>query len=263
MLGIGGLVWHHLPCMSTLNPPNLPVQEQGQRQRAQLQQERICIRQLDQVCAAGLGGRREQHLHAPRVVHPFEPAMAATLHMLDVEPAMCGLCEKHHLHIGWARSPPCLRSGGKQLQPLHQTPLHVAAEAGDTDMAELLLKAGAEPSATDFDGKTALHHALEMQASQGAGRGAERGTAVGGWWPRRCPLASAPVLQPLQVLAPPWLSFPGPLGWALKHTTELLAAQRCAQDDEMAELLIDSGADVNLGSKASGGAARSRGGAAA
>lgn len=106
MLGIGGLVWHHLPCMSTLNPPNLPVQEQGQRQRAQLQQERICIRQLDQVCAAGLGGRREQHLHAPRVMHPFEPVMAATLHMLDVEPAMCGLCEKHHLHIGWARSPP-------------------------------------------------------------------------------------------------------------------------------------------------------------
>ncbi|PRW58881.1 ankyrin repeat [Chlorella sorokiniana] len=54
-------------------------------------------------------------------------------------------------------------SGGKQLQPLHQTPVHVAAEAGDTEMAQLLLKAGAEPSAVDFDGKTALHHALEMQ----------------------------------------------------------------------------------------------------
>lgn len=64
---------------------------------------------------------------------------------------------------------PCPRSGGKQLQPLHQMPLHLAAEAGDTDMAQLLLKAGAGVSAADFDGKTALHHALEMQARRRAG----------------------------------------------------------------------------------------------
>ena len=34
--------------------------------------------------------------------------------------------------------PPC--SGGQQLQPLHQTPLHVVVEAGDVDMAKLLLE---------------------------------------------------------------------------------------------------------------------------
>jgi hypothetical protein len=34
----------------------------------------------------------------------------------------------------------CLRSGGRQLQPLHQTPLHVAVEAGDVDIAKMLLE---------------------------------------------------------------------------------------------------------------------------
>ncbi|KAL4425527.1 hypothetical protein ABPG75_009543 [Micractinium tetrahymenae] len=54
-------------------------------------------------------------------------------------------------------------SAGRQLQPLHQTPLHIAAETGDTEIAEMLLNAGAVPSAKDFDGKTPLHDALEMQ----------------------------------------------------------------------------------------------------
>jgi len=47
------------------------------------------------------------------------------------------------------------------LTPYDQTPLHIAAEQGDTEIAELLLAAGAEVNAVDFDGKTALHIALE------------------------------------------------------------------------------------------------------
>eukprot|EP00193_Tetraselmis_chui_P007202 CAMPEP_0177751912 /NCGR_PEP_ID=MMETSP0491_2-20121128/637_1 /TAXON_ID=63592 /ORGANISM="Tetraselmis chuii, Strain PLY429" /LENGTH=428 /DNA_ID=CAMNT_0019267077 /DNA_START=145 /DNA_END=1431 /DNA_ORIENTATION=+ len=47
------------------------------------------------------------------------------------------------------------------LVPFDQCPLHIAAEQGDTEVAELLLKAGAKVSLTDFDGKTALHIALE------------------------------------------------------------------------------------------------------
>lgn len=97
--------------------------------------------------------------------------------LLGMVPARCD-CEKHRQD-----PPPRLRSGGKQLQPLHQTPLHVAAEAGDTDMAELLLKAGAEPSATDFDGKTALHHALEMQARRYAGRWEGLDGCIAALWP--------------------------------------------------------------------------------
>jgi hypothetical protein len=31
-------------------------------------------------------------------------------------------------------------SGGRQLQPLHQSPLHVAAESGDVELAEMLLR---------------------------------------------------------------------------------------------------------------------------
>lgn len=54
-------------------------------------------------------------------------------------------------------------SGGRQVQPLNKTPLHLAAESGDTEIAEMLLSAGANPSCTDFDGKTPLHDALEMQ----------------------------------------------------------------------------------------------------
>ncbi len=34
----------------------------------------------------------------------------------------------------------CACSGGQQLQPLNQTPLHIAAEGGDVEMADMLLK---------------------------------------------------------------------------------------------------------------------------
>lgn len=37
-----------------------------------------------------------------------------------------------------AHTSPC--SGGRQLQPQHQTPLHIAAEAGDSEIAEMLLE---------------------------------------------------------------------------------------------------------------------------
>lgn len=77
----------------------------------------------------------------------------------------CCWCEAQRAALPGARA----RSGGKQLQPLHQTPLHEAVEAGDADMATTLLDAGADPSCTDFDGKTPLHSALEMQARRGRG----------------------------------------------------------------------------------------------
>lgn len=69
-----------------------------------------------------------------------------------------------------AASRPAPRSAGKQLQPLHQTALHIAVEAGDAELAETLLKAGADPNATDFDGQAPLAHALEMQAGCQQGR---------------------------------------------------------------------------------------------
>ncbi len=140
--------------------------------------------------------------------------------------------------------PLCLRSGGKQLQPLHQTPLHVAAEAGDTDMAQLLLKAGAEPSAVDFDGKTALHHALEMQARRG-----KVGEATG----RCCRFvmsAQAFAFVPSWTTTAPLFASRAPCAYHQAHSIACALPQPW-QDDEMAELLIDSGADVNLGSKAS------------
>ena len=52
---------------------------------------------------------------------------------------------------------------GQQLTPLHQTPLHLAVEAGDGALATQLLEGGAPVSALDFDKKSALHLALEMQ----------------------------------------------------------------------------------------------------
>eukprot|EP00887_Chlorella_sp_A99_P000729 scaffold5.g729.t1 len=54
---------------------------------------------------------------------------------------------------------------GEVLQPLHQTPLHLAVEAGDAEIAERLLRAGADIAIADWDGKTALHCALDAQDS--------------------------------------------------------------------------------------------------
>jgi len=53
------------------------------------------------------------------------------------------------------------RESHQALEPLDQTPLHVAVEEGDTATAALLLEAGAEVNAVDYDGKTPLHLALE------------------------------------------------------------------------------------------------------
>ncbi len=54
-------------------------------------------------------------------------------------------------------------SAGEMLGPLHQTPLHLAVEAGDAELAGLLLRGGAPAGALDFDKKAPLHLALEMQ----------------------------------------------------------------------------------------------------
>jgi len=45
-----------------------------------------------------------------------------------------------------------------------QTPLHLAALRGYTDMAEVLLDHGADVNAVDCDGDTPLHLSLERQA---------------------------------------------------------------------------------------------------
>ncbi|KAL4458684.1 hypothetical protein ABPG75_013549 [Micractinium tetrahymenae] len=46
---------------------------------------------------------------------------------------------------------------------LHQTPLHIAAEAGDLEMMQLLVQAGALLDLRDASGSTPLHLALEAQ----------------------------------------------------------------------------------------------------
>ena len=51
-------------------------------------------------------------------------------------------------------------SGGRALGQLHQTPLHVAAEAGDAGTAAHLLRLGCDANAVDFDGRTPLHYAI-------------------------------------------------------------------------------------------------------
>lgn len=110
-------------------------------------------------------------------------------------------------------------------------------------MAQLLLKAGAEPSAVDFDGKTALHHALEMQARrERVGEAAGRCCGIMmSWTDRAFPaVLSAGSTAPLEHR-----------GLAREAQSMSCALPQPWQDDEMAELLIDSGADVNLGSKAS------------
>lgn len=63
---------------------------------------------------------------------------------------------------------------GEALGPLHQTPLHVAVDQGNVAMVEQLLHAAAPVGLLDFDKKTALHLALEMQ--------------VPGCWPKPCNL---------------------------------------------------------------------------
>lgn len=52
---------------------------------------------------------------------------------------------------------------GETLGPLDQTPLHLAVDIGDPQLAAALVAGGAPLGALDFDGKTALHLALEGQ----------------------------------------------------------------------------------------------------
>ena len=58
------------------------------------------------------------------------------VHRTAVKLASCFLLPQYCL-----RCPLLMRcSGGRQLQPLHQTPLHVAAESGEVELAEMLLR---------------------------------------------------------------------------------------------------------------------------
>jgi ankyrin repeat protein len=53
-----------------------------------------------------------------------------------------------------------------QVPSLHQTPLHIAAEAGDVEMVQLLLGRGATLDLRDASGSTPLHLALEAQVGR-------------------------------------------------------------------------------------------------
>lgn len=59
--------------------------------------------------------------------------------------------------------PPC--SGGRQLQPLHQTPLHIAAETGDAGIAETLLRWGQCWRVARMAGKRPVQHAAASTGS--------------------------------------------------------------------------------------------------
>jgi ankyrin repeat protein len=50
---------------------------------------------------------------------------------------------------------------------LHHTPLHIAAEAGDLAMMQLLVGHGAVLDVRDTAGSTPLHLALEAQVGEG------------------------------------------------------------------------------------------------
>eukprot|EP00775_Hariotina_reticulata_P005218 gene5218-5455_t len=49
------------------------------------------------------------------------------------------------------------------IMPVDKTPLHLAVEAGQADVVQLLLAAGARHDLCDYDGSTPLHIALENQ----------------------------------------------------------------------------------------------------
>ena len=53
-------------------------------------------------------------------------------------------------------------SEGRELRPDDKTALHVAVEAGASDVVDVLLARGADPGAVDFDGATPLGLAVEM-----------------------------------------------------------------------------------------------------
>lgn len=52
---------------------------------------------------------------------------------------------------------------GETIMPVDKTALHVAIEHGDTEAAQMLLDAGANPDVLDFDKRSPLHLALEEQ----------------------------------------------------------------------------------------------------
>jgi ankyrin repeat protein len=118
---------------------------------------------------------------------------------------------------GWA-------SGGRALGQLHQTPLHVAAEAGDEDTARSLLGLGCAADALDFDGRTPLHAALGAPPRA-----------------RACAASKKPLSCGPQQLSAHFFS--------LSHEASSSPAPSAAeaQDDEMTELLLQKGADPNKG----------------
>ncbi|KAL4860020.1 putative 4-hydroxy-4-methyl-2-oxoglutarate aldolase [Chlorella vulgaris] len=117
-----------------------------------------------------------------------------------------------------------------------RAPLHLAAAGGHLGAVNFLLQKGSFVDMQDWDGNSALHHAvreghsalvtllLRQKASLGARNFTKSEYASGSWSSAGRPL------QPL-------------------HQTPLHLAAEAGDDDEMCEVLIAHGADVNAGSK--------------
>lgn len=88
-------------------------------------------------------------------------------HTLSVTLIYCTLCSSQQLHssVRTGNLETCLRllSLGAQANFFHPekgtTPLHVAAKAGQTLQAELLVVYGADPGSPDVNGRTPIDYA--------------------------------------------------------------------------------------------------------
>lgn len=90
-------------------------------------------------------------------------------HTLSVTLIYCTLCSSQQLHssVRTGNLETCLRllSLGAQANFFHPekgtTPLHVAAKAGQTLQAELLVVYGADPGSPDVNGRTPIDYARQ------------------------------------------------------------------------------------------------------
>jgi hypothetical protein len=91
-------------------------------------------------------------------VREGHPAVVTLLLRRGARPGVRNLFVSEYSAGNWAARG---SADGAPLIPLHQTPLHVAAEQGDAEMVAMLLAAGALCDVPDFDGAAPLHLAVE------------------------------------------------------------------------------------------------------